>query len=248
MAPAYVGSRFTAFQPAARMYDVPTETTPLRLEAVTLTLPSAAGPVEILRGVDFTVRPGETVAVVGPSGSGKSSLIAVAAGLETPTGGSVSLFGQDVAELNEDGRAKLRRTRVSLVFQSFHLLPNMTAEENIAAPLEIAGVLNAFEVAQAWLKLVGLSARARHYPHQLSGGEQQRVALARALAARPALLFADEPTGNLDAANAHIVADLMFKLVAKTGAALVLVTHDPDIAIRADRQVIMADGRIVEPE
>jgi putative ABC transport system ATP-binding protein len=229
------------------MYDVATDTTPLKLEAVTLTLPSAAGPVEILRGVDFTVRPGETVAVVGPSGSGKSSLIAVAAGLETQTSGSVSLFGQDLADLNEDGRAKLRRNRVSLVFQSFHLLPNMTAEENIAAPLEIAGVLNAFEVADAWLKLVGLSARARHYPHQLSGGEQQRVALARALAARPALLFADEPTGNLDAANAHIVADLMFKLVAKTDAALVLVTHDPDIAVRADRQVIMADGRIVEP-
>jgi putative ABC transport system ATP-binding protein len=230
------------------MYDIPTDTTPLKLDAVTLTLPSAAGPVEILRGVDLTVRPGETVAVVGPSGSGKSSLIAVAAGLESPTSGSVSLFGQNLADLNEDGRAKLRRTRVSLVFQSFHLLPNMTAEENIAAPLEIAGVLNAFEVAEAWLKLVGLSARARHYPHQLSGGEQQRVALARALAARPALLFADEPTGNLDAANAHIVADLMFKLVAKTGAALVLVTHDPDIAIRADRQVIMADGRIVDPE
>jgi putative ABC transport system ATP-binding protein len=230
------------------MYDIPADTTPLKLDAVTLTLPSAAGPVEILRGVDLTVRPGETVAVVGPSGSGKSSLIAVAAGLETPTSGSVSLFGQDLADLNEDGRAKLRRTRVSLVFQSFHLLPNMTAEENIAAPLEIAGVLNAFEVAQAWLKLVGLSARARHYPHQLSGGEQQRVALARALAAQPALLFADEPTGNLDAANAQIVADLMFKLVAKTGAALVLVTHDPDIAVRADRQVIMADGRIVEPE
>jgi len=230
------------------MYDIPTDTTPLKLEAVTLTLPSAAGPVEILRGVDLTVRPGETVAVVGPSGSGKSSLIAVAAGLETPTSGSVSLFGQDLADLNEDGRAKLRRNRVSLVFQSFHLLPNMTAEENIAAPLEIAGVLNAFEVAEAWLKLVGLSARARHYPHQLSGGEQQRVALARALAAKPSLLFADEPTGNLDAANAHIVADLMFKLVARTGAALVLVTHDPDIAVRADRQVIMADGRIVEPE
>jgi putative ABC transport system ATP-binding protein len=230
------------------MYDIPTDTTPLKLEAVTLTLPSAAGPVEILRGVDLTVRPGETVAVVGPSGSGKSSLIAVTAGLETPTSGSVSLFGQDLADLNEDGRAKLRRNRVSLVFQSFHLLPNMTAEENIAAPLEIAGVLNAFEVAEAWLKLVGLSARARHYPHQLSGGEQQRVALARALAAKPSLLFADEPTGNLDAANAHIVADLMFKLVARTGAALVLVTHDPDIAVRADRQVIMADGRIVEPE
>lgn len=230
------------------MYDVPTDSVPLKLDAVTLTLPSAAGPVEILRGVDLTVRPGETVAVVGPSGSGKSSLIAVAAGLETPTSGSVSLFGQDLAELDEDGRARLRRNRVSLVFQSFHLLPNMTAEENIAAPLEIAGILNAFEVADAWLKLVGLSARAKHYPHQLSGGEQQRVALARALAAQPSLLFADEPTGNLDAANAHIVADQMFKLVAKTGAALVLVTHDPDIAIRADRQVIMADGRIVEPQ
>ncbi|MGE5565239.1 MAG: ABC transporter ATP-binding protein, partial [Parcubacteria group bacterium] len=210
------------------MYDVPTDTAPLKLDAVTLTLPSAAGPVEILRGVDLTVRPGETIAVVGPSGSGKSSLIAVAAGLETPTGGSVSLFGQDLAALDEDGRARLRRNRVSLVFQSFHLLPNMTAKENIAAPLEIAGILNAFDVADAWLKLVGLSERARHYPHQLSGGEQQRVALARALAAQPSLLFADEPTGNLDAANAHTVADLMFKLVAKTGAALVLVTHDPD--------------------
>jgi putative ABC transport system ATP-binding protein len=230
------------------MYDAASTATPLKLDAVTLTLPSTAGPVEILRGVDLVVRPGETVAVVGPSGSGKSSLIAVAAGLETPTSGAVSLFGQDVSALNEDGRARLRRTRVSLVFQSFHLLPNMTAQENIAAPLEIAGILNAFEVAEAWLKLVGLSERATHYPHQLSGGEQQRVALARALAARPKLLFADEPTGNLDAANAHIVADLMFKLVAKTGAALVLVTHDPDIAIRADRQVIMADGRIVEPE
>jgi len=172
----------------------------------------------------------------------------VAAGLESPTSGSVSLFGQNLSDLDEDGRARLRRNKVSLVFQSFHLLPNMTAEENIAAPLEIAGILNAFEVAEAWLKLVGLSARAKHYPHQLSGGEQQRVALARALAAKPALLFADEPTGNLDAANADIVADLMFKLVAKTGAALVLVTHDPDLAVRADRQVIMADGRIVEPQ
>jgi len=230
------------------MSDAAANSVPLKLGAVTLTLPSAAGPVEILRGVDFEVKAGETVAVVGPSGSGKSSLIAVAAGLETPTSGDVTLFGQDLSALNEDGRARLRRTRVSLVFQSFHLLPNMTAQENIAAPLEIAGILNAFEVAEAWLKLVGLSARARHYPHQLSGGEQQRVALARALAARPALLFADEPTGNLDAANAHTVADLMFKLVAKTGAALVLVTHDPDVAIRADRQVIMVDGRIVEPQ
>ena len=156
------------------MYDVASDSTPLKLDAVTLTLPSAAGPVEILRGVDLTVRPGETVAVVGPSGSGKSSLIAVAAGLETPTSGQVHLFGQDLSALNEDGRARLRRTRVSLVFQSFHLLPNMTAQENIAAPLEIAGILNGFEVAEAWLKLVGLEARATHYPHQLSGGEQQR--------------------------------------------------------------------------
>jgi putative ABC transport system ATP-binding protein len=215
---------------------------PLALEAVSLTLPSAAGPVEILRGVDLIVASGERVAVVGPSGSGKSSLIALAAGLERPTRGAVRLFGQDLARLNEDGRARLRRSRVSLVFQAFHLLPNMTAEENVAAPLEIAGSRNAGAVAKAWLERVGLSARGRHYPHQLSGGEQQRVALARALAARPALLFADEPTGNLDGRNAAIVADMMFELLAETGAALVMVTHDPALALRADRQVRMAEG------
>ncbi|HLZ76737.1 ABC transporter ATP-binding protein [Phenylobacterium sp.] len=217
---------------------------PLVLEKVSLTLPSAAGPVEILRGLDVTVRSGERVALVGPSGSGKSSLIAVAAGLERPTGGRVLLFGQDLAGVDEDGRARLRRGRVSLVFQSFHLLPNMTAEENVAAPLEIARVAGATETAKAWLDRVGLSARGRHYPHQLSGGEQQRVALARALASRPALLFADEPTGNLDAANAAHVADLMFDLVAETGAALVLVTHDEHLAARADRAVRLRDGRV----
>src|ERR1700761_8201443 len=158
---------------------------PLRLEGVGLTLPSAAGPVEILKGVDLTISPGERVAVVGPSGSGKSSLIAVAAGLERPTAGTVRLFGQDLASLNEDSRARLRRGRVSLVFQAFHLLPNMTAEENVSAPLEIARARDATRTAREWLERVGLSTRRTHYPHQLSGGEQQRVALARALASRP---------------------------------------------------------------
>jgi putative ABC transport system ATP-binding protein len=219
---------------------------PLEVENLTLTLPSAAGPVEILRGLNVRVGVGERVAVVGPSGSGKSSLISVAAGLEQPTGGRVLLFGQDLGKLNEDGRARLRRGRVALVFQSFQLLPNMTAEENVAAPLEIAGVADAEKVAAAWLDRVGLTARGRHYPHQLSGGEQQRVALARALAGRPALLFADEPTGNLDAANAAHVTELMFDLVADSQAALVLVTHDETLAARADRQIRMRDGRTVE--
>ena len=165
---------------------------PLVMENVSLTLPSAAGPVEILRGLDVRVGQGERVALVGPSGSGKSSLIAVAAGLEKPSGGKVELFGRDLARLDEDGRARLRRGKVSLVFQSFHLLPNMTAEENVAAPLEIDGKRDAAATAREWLDRVGLLSRTRHYPHQLSGGEQQRVALARALAPRPALLFADE--------------------------------------------------------
>jgi putative ABC transport system ATP-binding protein len=217
---------------------------PLVLDAVALTLPSAAGPVNILRGVDLVVNAGERVAVVGPSGSGKSSLIAVGAGLEEPTAGKVKLFGQDLATLDEDGRARLRRGRAALVFQQFHLLPNMTAEENVATPMEIARARDAIPTARDWLARVGLSARLTHYPHQLSGGEQQRVALARALAARPALLFADEPTGNLDGATAASVADLMFNLVAEVGAALVMVTHDPSLASRADRIVRMADGRI----
>ena len=215
---------------------------PLAVTNVSLTLPSAAGPVEILKNLSFSVAARERVAITGPSGSGKSSLIAVAAGLEQPTTGRVELLGQDLGRLSEDGRARLRRGKVSLVFQSFHLLPNMTALENVAAPLEIAGIAEADAIARGWLDRVGLSARLRHYPHQLSGGEQQRVALARALAPRPALLFADEPTGNLDAANAAKVADLLFGLVAEEGAAMVLVTHDPALAERADRQVRLSGG------
>jgi putative ABC transport system ATP-binding protein len=219
-------------------------TPPLELTGVSLALPSAAGPVHILQGADLCVRSGERVAVVGPSGSGKSSLIAVAAGLERPTAGGVRLFGQDLGRLDEDGRARLRRGRVALVFQNFHLLPNMTAQENVAAPLEIAGRSGAHEVARAWLERVGLSGRRDHYPHQLSGGEQQRTALARALAVEPELLFADEPTGNLDQATAAQVADLMLSLIADSGAALVLVTHDPALAARLDRRVRVAAGRL----
>ena len=223
------------------------DTPPLVLEDVGLTLPSAAGPVEILRNLSLTLGEGERVALVGPSGSGKSSLIAVAAGLERPSSGRVQLFGRELSRLDEDGRAKLRRGRVSLVFQSFHLLPNMTAEENVAAPLEIARRAGAMDEARAWLDRVGLGARARHYPHQLSGGEQQRVALARALAPSPALIFADEPTGNLDSNNAAHVADLLFELVEHTGAALLMVTHDTVLAQRAQRVVTLRDGHQVAP-
>ena len=218
---------------------------PLVLEAVALTLPSAAGPVEILRGVDLTVDAAETVAIVGPSGSGKSSLVSIAAGLETPSGGRAVLFGTDLAALGEDGRARLRRGRAALVFQSFHLLPNMTAEENVAAPLELAHRPGASAEARSWLDRVGLRDRRTHYPHQLSGGEQQRVALARALAVRPELLFADEPTGNLDVANGALVTELLFDLVRESGAALVLVTHDVRLAARAHRTVTMSDGLVV---
>ena len=224
------------------MADVPA----LEMAEVGLTLPSAAGEVRILQDASLVVQAGERVAVVGPSGSGKSSLIAVAAGLERPSAGVVRLLGQDLTRLGEDARARLRRGRVALVFQNFHLLPNMTAEENIAAPLEIDRRTGAAKLARDWLGRVRLSARGGHYPHQLSGGEQQRVAIARALAVGPELLFADEPTGNLDPVTAARVADLMLQLVAESGAAMVLVTHDPVLAARLDRRVGVDAGRLVE--
>ncbi len=228
------------------MPDVPVLEMPvLEMSNVSLRFRSAGGTVEILRGADFSVAGGERVAVVGPSGSGKSSLIAVAAGLERPTGGQVRLLGIDLSTADEDGRALLRRGQVGLVFQNFHLLANMTALENVSAPLEIDGRLGATRTALDWLGRVGLAARRAHYPHQLSGGEQQRVAIARALAIGPRLLFADEPTGNLDVATAGQVTDLMLGLVLESGAALVLVTHDASLAARLDRRMAMQDGRLV---
>jgi putative ABC transport system ATP-binding protein len=216
----------------------------LELIGVDLRLGSGAGAVKVLEGASLSVEAGERVAVVGPSGSGKSSLIAVAAGLEPPSGGVVRLLGKDLARLGEDARARLRRGRVALVFQNFHLLPNMTAEENVAAPLELDRRRGATKAASDWLERVGLSARARHYPRQLSGGEQQRVAIARALAVGPELLFADEPTGNLDPATASRVAALMLGLVAESGAAMVLVTHDPALAAQLDRRVTVDAGQL----
>lgn len=216
----------------------------LSLREAELTLPGAAGPVEILREVTLEVTRGETVGLVGPSGSGKSSLLMLMGGLEAATGGRVKALGHDLTAMNEDALARMRRDNMGVVFQSFHLIPTMTALENVAVPLELAGHRDAFDRAEAMLEAVGLGHRAGHRPAQLSGGEQQRVALARALAPRPALLLADEPTGNLDEATGASVADLLFELAEKQGATLVLVTHDPALAARCARVVRLRDGRI----
>lgn len=216
----------------------------LQLDNIFLTLPSVSGPVEILKGVDFAAKRAETVAIVGPSGSGKSSLISIAAGLERASSGTATLLGTPLAGKSEDDLARLRRGRVSLVFQSFHLLPTMTAFDNVRAALEIAQIDDAAEKARGALDAVGLSARLDHYPGQLSGGEQQRVAVARALAASPDVIFADEPTGNLDTASGVAVADLLFNLTKEKGATLILVTHDLELAERADRTLHMRDGRL----
>jgi len=217
----------------------------LILQDISLTLKSLAGPVDILAGVSLEVAAGETVALTGPSGSGKSSLLMVAAGLEKPTAGTVRLTGTDITRMGEDALARFRRGRVGVVFQSFHLIPTMTALENVAVPLELMGVADAFDRAEAELRGVGLILRTDHYPGQLSGGEQQRVALARALAPGPQILFADEPTGNLDGATGAGIADLMFALNAERGATLFLVTHEESLARRCSRVLRMADGKIV---
>jgi putative ABC transport system ATP-binding protein len=216
----------------------------IALNDVSLTLSSRAGPVEILKGVDFDVTAGESVAVVGPSGSGKTSLLMVVAGLERATSGRVQVAGREFAGLDEDALALIRGANIGIVFQSFHLVPTMTALENVALPLEFAGKPDAFETAAALLDEVGLGHRTDHFPAQLSGGEQQRVALARALSPRPQLLLADEPTGNLDGKTGDHIVNLMFDLQRRRQATLILVTHDARLAERCSRVVRMADGRI----
>jgi putative ABC transport system ATP-binding protein len=216
----------------------------LILKDTRLTLAGNAGPVEILKGISLTVQPGETLGLIGPSGSGKSSLLMLMGGLERATGGSIHALGHDLTAMNEDALARFRRNKMGVVFQSFHLIPTMTALENVAVPLELAGHADAFARAEAELAAVGLGKRMHHYPSQMSGGEQQRVALARAAAPRPAILLADEPTGNLDGANGQAIMDLLFGLRDKHGATLVLVTHAPELAARCDRTVRMVDGRI----
>jgi len=218
------------------------------LDRVALTLSSAAGPVNILHQVSLTVPAGQTVALTGPSGSGKSSLLMVAAGLERPSGGRIRVAGTDITNMGEDAAARFRRGRVGIVFQSFHLIPTMTALENVAVPLELDNVGDAWERAAAELKAVGLGEREHHYPGQLSGGEQQRVALARAMAPRPQILFADEPTGNLDSSNGEAIADLLFKLNAERGATLFLVTHEDNLARRCQRVVRLESGHVVADE
>jgi len=216
------------------------------LDGLELTLPSQAGPVHILKGLDLRIDPGESVSVVGPSGSGKSSMMMIVGGLERPTAGRVAVAGHDLATLDEDGLALFRRDNVGIVFQDFHLVPTMTALENVAIPLEFAGRRDAFDRAATCLDQVGLGHRLTHYPGQLSGGEQQRTALARAFATQPKLLLADEPTGNLDRKTGAQVMDLLFDLGGRDGTTLVLITHDEAIAARCGRQVQLVDGRIVD--
>jgi putative ABC transport system ATP-binding protein len=216
------------------------------LKDVCLSLSSKAGRVEILRGVDLNVAQGASLGIVGPSGSGKSSLLMIMAGLERATGGSVRAAGADLTNLGEDALARFRRDNMGIVFQSFHLIPTMTALENVAAPLELAGARDAFDRAAEELAALGLGDRGDHYPAQLSGGEQQRVALARAAAPRPRILLADEPTGNLDAATGGMIMDALFDLQARYGATLVMVTHAPELAARCDRTIRMADGVALE--
>ncbi len=214
-------------------------------EDLHIRLGNGAVAVDVLRGIDLTVAPGESLSLVGPSGSGKSTLLMALAGLERPTSGRIRIDGTDITHLSEDTLARLRGAKIGIVFQSFHLIPSMTALENVAVPLELAGAGDAFERARAELEAVGLAERLAHYPAELSGGEQQRVAIARALAPQPAILLADEPSGNLDSGNGAMVADLLFGANATRGMTLVLVTHDAGLAARAGRAIRLASGRVV---
>ncbi len=218
----------------------------IQLTNVSLTLESGAGPVNILKEINFSIENGETVGIVGPSGSGKSSLMSLMTGLEQATSGSVVVDGLVFDGANEDDLARHRLSRVGIVMQAFHLIPTMTALENTAVPLELARVNDAFDQASRELEAVGLAHRMDHYPAQLSGGEQQRVALARALAPQPAILFGDEPTGNLDGKTGRAIIDLIFDLSKSRGSTLILVTHDPALADRCDRVISMSDGKIVD--
>ena len=219
----------------------------ITLKDARLSLLGNAGRVDILRGITLDIGAGETLGLVGPSGSGKSSLLMLLGGLEQATGGTVRVMGQDLTSMDEDALARFRRGNMGIVFQSFHLIPTMTALENVATPMELAGVSDAFDRAEAELRAVGLQDRAGHYPSQLSGGEQQRVALARAAAPRPSILLADEPTGNLDGTTGKAILDLLFDLRDRHGATLVLVTHAPEVADLCDRVVSLRDG-LIDPE
>ena len=221
-----------------------TSTSAIDARDVKLTLGKGSAAVEILCGIDLTVAPGETLALLGPSGSGKSSLMAVLTGLERASSGTLEVAGADFSTMDEDALALARRGRIGIVLQAFHLLPTMTAQENVATPLELAGEKDAWPRAAAELEAVGLGHRLTHYPAQLSGGEQQRVAIARATAPRPTLIFADEPTGNLDAATGTSIVEVLFRRRAETGATLIIITHDEALAERCDRIVTLADGRI----
>ncbi|MEL6523110.1 MAG: ATP-binding cassette domain-containing protein [Pseudomonadota bacterium] len=216
----------------------------LSLKDVKLSLEGNAGQVDILHGISLDVEVGETLGLIGPSGSGKSSLLMLMGGLERATGGQINCLGHDLSAMNEDALARFRRAHMGVVFQSFHLIPTMTALENVATPLELAGATDAFDRAEAELEAVGLGHRTDHYPAQMSGGEQQRVALARAAAPRPDVLLADEPTGNLDGANGEAIMELLFGLRDKHGATLVLVTHSRTLAARCDRVIRLTDGRV----
>jgi putative ABC transport system ATP-binding protein len=216
----------------------------IALNNVSLRLAGNAGPVDILHGLTLEVGAQETVGLIGPSGSGKSSLLMLMGGLERASGGEIRAMGQDLTAMNEDQLARFRRSHMGVVFQSFHLIPTMTALENVATPLELGGVADAFERAEAELEAVGLGSRMHHYPAQMSGGEQQRVALARAAAPRPDILLADEPTGNLDGNTGEAIMDLLFGLRDRHGATLILVTHAPELAKRCDRVIRLRDGRI----